>query len=110
VSGLGLALFAPDNELHGVLARQRELAELASAIAAATSAAEAAKNALDVIERDLAERQTRLQQENAALASQQRRCHGLELELVQLRQAAETAARRRAQITQESEDLAAQHA
>jgi chromosome segregation protein len=110
VSSHSLALFAPDNELHGVLARQRELAELASAIEVATTAAKASKNALESVERDVADRQARLQQETAALASQQRRCHGLELELVQLRQAAEAAARRRAQIAQESEDLATQHA
>jgi len=110
VSGQGLALFAPDSELHGVLARQRELTELAAEIETASHAAQSAKSALDAIEHDLKDKQVRWHEENGALASQQRRCHGLELELVQLRQAAEAAARRRSQIAQESDDLAAQHA
>ena len=62
------------------------------------------------MERDVKDKQARWHAENAALASQQRRCHELELELVQLRQAAEAAARRRSQIAQESDDLATQHA
>ena len=110
VSGQALALFAPDSELHGVLARQRELTALAGDIDQATHAAQAAKSALDAIEDALKDKQARWHEENAALVSQQRRCHGLELELVQLRQAAEAAARRRSQIAQESDDLAAQHA
>jgi chromosome segregation protein len=105
-----LALFAPDSELHGVLARQRELTELATLIDAATRAAHAATVALDAVERDVKDKQARWHAENAALASQQRRCHELELELVQLRQAAEAAARRRSQIAQENDELAAQHA
>ena len=43
--------------------------------------------------------------ESLAFASQQRRCHDLELELMQLRQAAAAAERRRAQIAQELADL-----
>ena len=110
VSRQGLALFAPDNEVHGVLARQRELTELAGAIEKATAAADAAKSALDTVERELEDKQARWHHENAALASQQRRCHALEIELVQLRQAAEAAAHRRSQVAQESDDLAGQHA
>ena len=110
VSAQSVLFFAPDSDLHGVLARQRELAELAILTASARSAADAARATLDGVERDLKERQTTWHEESLALASQQRRCHDLELELVQLRQAAEAAERRRAQIAQETDDLAAQHA
>ena len=110
VSAHGIAFFAPDSELHGVLARQRELTELAGLIETATIAAGTARAMLETVERDLADRQAAWHQESLALASQQRRCHDLELELVQLRQAAEAAARRRSQLAQESDDLAAQHA
>ena len=110
ISAQALAFFAPDSELHGVLARRRELTELASSIETARAAAQAAKQVLESIERDLDLQQTRWHEETAALASQQRRCHALELELVQLRQAAEAAAHRRSQITQESDDLGTQHA
>jgi chromosome segregation protein len=110
VSAHGIAFFAPDSELHGVLARQRELTELAGLIETATIAAGTARAMLETLERDLADRQATWHQESLALASQQRRCHDLELELVQLRQAAEVAARRRSQLAQEGDDLAAQHA
>jgi chromosome segregation protein len=110
ISAHGIAFFAPDTELHGVLARQRELAELAGRIDTATIAAGTARAILETVERDLADRQATWHQESLALASQQRRCHDLELELVQLRQAAESAARRRSQLAQESDDLATQHA
>ena len=110
VSAAGIAFFAPDSELHGVIARQRELTELAGSIETARAAADAARATLDAVERELQERQTTWHQESLALASQQRRCHDLELELVQLRQAAEAAAQRRAQIGQESDDLGTQHA
>ncbi|HSQ81964.1 MAG TPA: chromosome segregation protein SMC, partial [Casimicrobiaceae bacterium] len=110
VNAQGIAFFAPDSELHGVLARQRELAELAAGIDAARIAAGDARAALDAVESELEDRQGAYHQESIALASQQRRCHDLELEAVQLRQEAEAAARRRVQIGQEADDLAAQHA
>ena len=110
VSAQSMLFFAPDSELHGVLARQRELTELSGLIETARTLAEAARGTLDTVERDLKERQAAWHQESLALASQQRRCHDLELELVQLRQAAEAAERRRAEIAQESDELAAQHA
>ena len=110
VSAQSLLFFAPDSELHGVLARQRELAELGALIDQARGIADASRSALDAVERELKDRQTTWHQESLALASQQRRCHDLELELVQLRQTAEAAERRRAQIAQETDDLTSQHA
>ena len=109
VTAQGVSLFAPDSELHGVLSRQRELEDLAGAIAAATIAAGAARAALDAIELELKDKQQRYHEESLALASQQRRCHDLELELMQLKQAAEAAEARRAQIADETAELARQH-
>ena len=109
VTAQGVSLFAPDSELHGVLSRQRELDELSGAIAAASGATADARAALDTVELELKEKQQSYHDESAALASQQRRCHDLELELVQLKQAAEAAEKRRAQIAEENADLAAQH-
>jgi chromosome segregation protein len=110
VGAQSVLFFAPDSELHGVLARQRELTELAHMIEAARVNDEAARGALDAVERELQEQQSAWHRDSLALASQQRRCHDLELELVQLRQAAEAASRRRQQIAQESDELAGQHA
>ncbi len=99
-----IGFFAPDSDLHGVLARQRELAELAHAIGAARAATAAAASARESAENELKARQQEYHGESMALSSQQRRCHDLELELLQLKQAAEAAERRRAQI---ADDLAA---
>ena len=101
VTAQAVSLFAPDSELHGVLARRRELSELETAIAAAradTSAADAARTAAEA---ELKARQQQYHDESLAFSSQQRRCHDLELELLQLKQAAESAEHRRAQIVEE---------
>ena len=105
VTAQGISFFAPDDELHGVLARQRELAELARAIDPARIEASDARAALDTVEVSLKEAQTAWQQESQALASQQRRCHDLELELTELKQTLEAADRRRSQIAEETADL-----
>jgi chromosome segregation protein len=108
VSASSIAFFAPDTELHGVLARQRELSELERELAGVrreTSLADAARDALAA---DLDARQQEYHAESLALASQQRRCHDLELELLQLRQAAEAAQKRRAAIGEELATLAAE--
>ena len=110
VSAQAIGFFAPDSELHGVLARQRELAELEHGIREARSAAAATREAQALLERELDQAQASYHAESLAFASQQRRCHDLELELVQLRQAAEAAERRRAQIAEELADVQRQRA
>ena len=110
VSAQAVGFFAPDSELHGVLARQRELADLAQAIVGARVAATEARDALSAVEGEMDEAQKRYHAESLAFASQQRRGHDLELELQQLRQAAEAAARRRAQIAQEQSEITAEEA
>jgi chromosome segregation protein len=104
VTAQAVVFFAPESEIHGVLARQRELAELAQAIAAVGDASAAALAAADA---ELERTQESYHAESMAFASQQRRCHDLELELLQLTQAAEAAARRRAQIAEELAEIAA---
>jgi len=104
VTAQSIGFFAPDSDLHGVLARQRELAELDHAIRAARAATAAAASAREAAENELKARQQEYHGESMALSSQQRRCHDLELELLQLKQVAEASERRRAQI---ADDLAA---
>ncbi len=101
VNAQGVSFFAPDSELHGVLARQRELAELEQAIGIARAETSAAAAARTEVEAELNLRQQEYHGENMAFSSQQRRCHDLELELMQLKQATEAAERRRAQIAEE---------
>ena len=110
IGAQSVSFFAPDSELHGVLARQRELALLAHAIAEASAAAGAARDALAGIEALLDDSQKSYHAESMAFTSQQRRCHELELELLQLKQAAEAAAQRRAQIDTEVAEISAEEA
>jgi len=110
VTAQGVTLFAPDGELHGVIARQRELDELATLIGTATAVAAAATHTRDTVDADLKAKQQTWHAEGLAVGSQQRRVHDLELELVTLKQAAEAAERRRAQIAQETADVAMQEA
>ncbi len=105
VTAQSVAFFAPDSELHGVLARQRELEELAGAIAAASASAADARAARDAVDAELATTQQTYHAEGLAVSSQQRRAHDLELELVQLKQAAEAAEKRRAQIVAEMAEV-----
>jgi len=107
VTSQSVAFFAPDHELHGVLARQRELDELDAAMAGARTRAEEASVQRDAVDTELAAVQQTYHAEGLAVTSQQRRAHDLELELMQLRQTAEAAQKRRAQIEQESGELAA---
>ncbi|HEX4883127.1 MAG TPA: chromosome segregation protein SMC [Casimicrobiaceae bacterium] len=108
VTAQGVTLFKPDGELHGVLERQRELEELGTSVASARAAVLGARAALDEVEAGLEAQQQAYHAEGLALSSQQRRCHDLELELMQLQQAAEAAERRRAQLAQERADVEAQ--
>ena len=106
VSAQAVDFFAPDSALHGVLARKRELAELEQAIGGARDFAAAAQRALHDVESELERTQHGYHGESLAFASQQRRCHDLELELMQLKQAAEAAGKRRAQIAAELAEVA----
>ena len=108
VTAQSISFFAPDSDLYGVLARQRELAELEHAIVGARQAALAARAALAAVETEQDDAQQRYHAESLAFSSQQRRCHDLELELLQLKQAAEAAAKRRMQIVDELADVAGQ--
>jgi chromosome segregation protein len=110
VTSQGVAFFAPDNELHGVLARQRELDELEGGMTDARARAADARTERDTVDSELTEAQQTYHAEGLAVGSQQRRTHDLELELLQLKQAAETALQQRAQIGDETADVVAQFA
>ena len=66
----------------------------------------AARAALAALETEQDEAQTQYHAESLAFTSQQRRCHDLELELLQLRKAAEAAEKRRQQIAAEHAEIA----
>ena len=108
IGAQGVTFFAPDSDLHGVLARQRELAELSDAIRSAADTAASAQDALATVAGEVEATQQTYHAESLAFGSQQRRCHDLELELLQVQQAVEAAQLRRTQIAGELADIAAQ--
>ncbi|HET9337780.1 MAG TPA: chromosome segregation protein SMC [Casimicrobiaceae bacterium] len=107
VTAQAVTLFRPDGDLHGVLARQAELEDLDARLAPMRESAAAARAELETAEGEQTSRQQAWHLETQALASQQRRCHELELELMQLRQAAEAAQKRRAELARDEADLGA---
>jgi chromosome segregation protein len=108
VSRGSLATFAPDAELHGVLARQRELKDLETTLVGVRSETSAATAALAATEESLRGARAGLESENVEIAKQQRACHDVELQLAQLRKAAEAALQRRRAIGAELVDIARQ--
>ncbi|MEP7084141.1 MAG: chromosome segregation protein SMC, partial [Betaproteobacteria bacterium] len=102
--------FAPDSELHGVLARQREIDDLRAGHGAQQAATTRLDAALAEAESSVKRAQDEYHLLNAAVGSQQRRAHDLELELMQLRQAAETAQKRLQQIEAELAEIGQAHA
>ncbi|MEO8305504.1 MAG: chromosome segregation protein SMC [Betaproteobacteria bacterium] len=110
VNAQSISFFAPDSDLHGVLARQRELSSLEHRIDGAREAALAARNALTSVEVEQDGAQKRYHAESMAFSSQQRRSHDLDLELLQLKQAEEAAEKRRVQVVAELAEVAAEAA
>ena len=110
VTPLSVTYFAPDSELHGVLARQREIDTLRVDV----ERQHAETTRLESVLADAESAQKHAEDEyrllTAAIGSQQRRAHDLELELMQLQQAAETAQKRLQQIDHELAEVAASHA
>ena len=102
--------FAPDSELHGVLARQREIDALTAGHGTQKAVTARHDAALADAETAVKRAQDEYHLLSAAVGSQQRRAHDLELELMQLRQAAETAQQRLQQIDEELAEIAQAHA
>ncbi len=110
VGAAGVTLFAPDSEIHGVIARQRELEQLEASLPGAQAAAGETRVTLGAAEASLNAHQQDYHAEGLAVASQQRRVHDLDLELVELKNEAEARARRHKELVRERDELAAEAA
>jgi len=84
-----LLLFAPDARTHGVIERQREIAELAGHMAEFEAEAEAAHERVGEAEQQLADAQERLAQARREAQDITQQVHGLQVELLKLTQAKE---------------------
>jgi chromosome segregation protein len=100
--------FKPESEIHGAMARQRELETSRATIATLQPAAHDTQQKAEALERSKRDHAQRLQQSRAAIGTRQRRIYDLELELMQLAAQIENASKRDAQIQAELTELAGQ--
>ncbi len=105
-----LTYYAPDSQLHGVLARQREIAQISIEVAALGRGLVLEKSALAGAEeacRELEASVARLRQDSEQLQQQH---HDLQIQVLKLAQLAERASQRRSQIEAELAEIAQQTA
>ncbi len=108
VGAHSMLFHAPDSQLHGVLARQREIERLEQELAAQNRDA-------DLARQQVAEAEQRYQSIEAQIAplrsagnELQQRLHTLQMQLLKLNQAQERSAEREMQIEREMQELADQ--
>ncbi|MDN5935914.1 MAG: chromosome segregation protein SMC, partial [Nitrosospira sp.] len=104
-----LTYYAPDSQLHGVLARQREMARIKIEVDALSNGLSVEKSALDTAEKTCSELESsvsRLRDDTGQLRQQY---HDAQIEALKLTQLAERANQRRSQIDSELTEIA-QHA
>ena len=108
VSRQSVTLFAPDAAEHGLLERQREIDELAAAIAQREERVAQEQERLAEIEARLTDAQSDLQDSRQALDDLQQRAHAIQVETLKLAQALERFRERQAQIDESLAEMAAE--
>ena len=106
VSPNSLTYFAPDEAVHGAIARQRELTEITQKLAEAQAAASKAEVAFATAHKRYEDLRVQATQQRGAIVSVQRRVHALEVERLQIEQARAQASERTQQIGNELAEIA----
>lgn len=99
---------APDNQLHGVLARQREIEHLQQEADQQAHTLEQGKQQLALAEESYHALETRIGPLRTSISDLQQKQHALQMQILQLTQANERSHERRMQIAQELQELAEQ--
>jgi len=107
-SRTSVSFHAPDSELHGAFARQRELEELAGAVQAAQGAREQVRAVLAAAGQALEQGRAAVDVARAEVAGLQERHHALQLDALRTTEQAQRTGERHQQITQELAEVAAQ--
>ncbi|GAB4117773.1 MAG: chromosome segregation protein SMC [Sideroxydans sp.] len=97
---------APDNQVHGILARQREIEALQQEAGQRRAALEQGKAVLERKEAAYGEIDSRIASLRGESSAAQQRQHQLQLQILKLTQANERSRERAAQIQQELDELA----
>ncbi|MEW5903287.1 MAG: chromosome segregation protein SMC [Pseudomonadota bacterium] len=98
---------APDSQVHGILARQREIELLQQEAEVRSTALEQGKDAVVQAEQAHQEMEARIAALRSSAAQMQQEQHQLQMQILKLSQANERTQERSAQISQEMEELAA---
>lgn len=105
VGANSITWFAPDEAVHGAMARQRELSEIAALLADAQTAASKAESAFAHADKRYQDLRVQATQQRGAIVSVQRRVHNLEVERLQIEQARAQATERTKQISDELAEI-----
>ncbi|HXF65984.1 MAG TPA: chromosome segregation protein SMC [Burkholderiales bacterium] len=105
-----LGFHAPESELHGVLARQREIEELERTLEAERAGLAALRDAAGAAGREVEQRRARLDSLRAAIGDLQQRHHALQMEELQLAELDERVKQRARRIVEELAEVEAQQA
>ncbi|MBI5439436.1 MAG: chromosome segregation protein SMC [Nitrosomonadales bacterium] len=97
---------APDSQLHGVLARQREIERLEQELAEQNRNAEYSREQVAQAEQRYQSIEAQIAPLRTAGNELQQRLHGLQMQMLKLNQALERSAERTMQIEQEMQELA----
>jgi chromosome segregation protein len=103
-----VSFHAPDNELHGVLTRQREIAQLDGTLQEARAEVEELRTAATAAEQDVHGRRARIGTLRETIGERQRRTHVLQLEATRLAAVDERVRSRTQQIAAELAEIDAQ--
>ncbi|MDO9102817.1 MAG: chromosome segregation protein SMC [Candidatus Nitrotoga sp.] len=101
---------APDNQVHGLLARQREIERLQEATQQQTTSLDHGKRQAALAEETYHAIESRIALLRAADSELQQRQHGMQVQILKLTQANERSHERAAQIARELQELAEQSA
>jgi chromosome segregation protein len=108
VSAQGVLFHAPDSQLHGVLARQREIEKLEQELVEQQRNVEYTREQAAQAEQKHQSIESRIGPLRTAGNELQQRLHTLQMQILKLNQAHERTAERAAQIEQEMQELAEQ--
>jgi chromosome segregation protein len=105
VTAATLTFYAPDSELHGVLAREREIAALGSRVAELQDALQAGEGRLASARAALQDQERSLEDARAAVMAHQQKRHVAQVEVLKLRDAAQRITERNRQIDRELAEI-----
>jgi chromosome segregation protein len=101
-----VSFHAPDSQLHGVLARQREIETLQQAANSQSQQVNASRDAVVQAEQQHQDIELKIAPLRMAGNDMQQRLHGLQMNILKFTQAAERSAERVQQIEQEMQEIA----